>query len=106
MSTLLHLIDAETRGGKIVKLASRPDAEPRHPNPVRRFREELRLTRDEFALLMAVPKDTLRAWERDVNAVVPSGSRTTRLIELARRNYYPLMLKELYDYCEKNRAVT
>ncbi len=101
--TLLHHADAETAAAQFKKLLVRRDAAPRAANPIRRFREELRLTREEFARLNGVPVTTERSWERDINAFVPSGGRLTRLIELARRNEYPLYISEIWDYVELSR---
>ena len=96
--------DAKTKAGHLKQLLSRPDAAPRDPNPVRRFREELRLTREVFAELMGIPVETLRAWERHEHVVIPNGPRMERLVELARRNYYPLYIGDVVRFAEKATA--
>jgi len=98
-----HYADAQTMEGKIRKPIQRHDSATLDPNPVRRFREELRLTRDAFAELMGIPVETLRAWERHEKAVVPGQSRMNRLIECARRNHYPLLIMEIVRFSEGSK---
>jgi DNA-binding transcriptional regulator YiaG len=99
-----NVVDKETlQRYRIVKPVKRPDQPAPHPNPVRRFREDLQLTREAFAALLHVPVETERAWEREGGAVMPKGSRALRLIDLARRNWYPLMLEDIWKYTEKSR---
>ncbi len=100
---LEHYADALTSKGRLRKPIQRRDSAPLHPNPIRRFREELRLTRQELAGLMAVPKETVRAWEHEVECFAPGHSRLMRLIELARRNEYPLYVRDIMAYAEKSR---
>lgn len=75
----------------------RPDAAPAHPNAIRRFREELRLTREEFADLLEVKVETLRTWEALKGGSKPHGDIALRMIRLAQRNNYPLTINEIYD---------
>ncbi len=84
---------------KTKKPLVRPDSKAPHPNPVRAFREELRLNRDEFATLVGIKLETERAWEQERRPVMPTGPRLTKLLACARRNFYPLGLKEIEDYC-------
>lgn len=80
----------------------RPDAKPPHPNPIRRFREELRLTRKEFADITGFNVDSLRMWEstgaeHNRQATKPNGNVAVAIVELARRNFYPLTLEDIYE---------
>lgn len=52
---------------------------------------------------MHVPVETERAWEQEDNAAMPKGSRAIRLIELARRNWYPLMIEDIWTYAERGK---
>lgn len=101
-----HYLDAATKEGRLKKPVKRPDQNPPHPNPIRAFREELRLEREEFGELMNVPVQTLRVWERTENAYVPRYGPLTRLIELARKNEYPLYWKDIMSYAESTRVET
>ena len=76
----------------------RPDSAPLHDNPIRRFREELRLNRTEFAKVVGFPENTLRAYERDDYAICPGGKRMGQLIQLAKNNKYPLSIFEVYAH--------
>lgn len=81
----------------------RPDARTPHPNPIRRFREELRLTRKEFADMSGFNVDSLRMWETAgrnndrTQATKPNGTVAVMLVELAKRNFYPLTLEDIYE---------
>lgn len=72
----------------------RPDAKPLAENAIRRFREELRMDRPEFADLVGVNIDTLRVWESGSSRPRPHSAM--KVIEVAERNYYPLSLKDIY----------
>lgn len=71
-----------------------PDQKPPHPNPVRRFRECLRMTREEFAELLGVSHETLRVWEKRVPSI-PRPPAMDKLIAVAERNSYPLTAQEI-----------
>ncbi len=73
----------------------RADSKEPHPNPIRRFREELRMDRHEFADLLEVKVDTLRVWETKGRSR-PRGKTAMRIIEIAERNDYPLDIKEIF----------
>lgn len=73
----------------------RPDSKTPHPNPIRRFREELRLDRHEFAELISANIDTLRVWETEGKSK-PRAQAAMRIIEIASRNDYPLTLQDLF----------
>lgn len=81
----------------------RPDSAPLNPNAVRRFREELRLNRKEFAALVGVSPATLRVWELKNNSR-PSGPTLLRLIELAEKNNYPLSVADVYADVEFDKG--
>ena len=73
----------------------RPDAKPPHENVIRRFREELRMDRPEFADLLDVKIDTLRVWEAGKSR--PRGPAALKIIEVASRNDYPLTLEQIFE---------
>lgn len=73
----------------------RPDAKPPHDNVIRRFREELRMDRPEFADLLDVKIDTLRVWEAGKSR--PRGPAALKIIEVASRNDYPLTLEQIFE---------
>lgn len=73
----------------------RTDSKLPHPNPIRRFREELRLDRHEFAELINANIDTLRVWETQGRSK-PRAQAAMRIIEVASRNDYPLTLQDLF----------
>lgn len=81
----------------------RPDARPPHPNPIRRFREEMRLTRAQFVRLVKTSTDNLRMWEGSgrLKATRPKGEAAIAIVELAQRNYYPLTLQDIYYNVEQ-----
>lgn len=72
----------------------RPDANPPHDNVIRRFREELRMDRPEFADLIEAKIDTLRVWEAGKSK--PRGPAAMRIVEIAERNDYPLSAEDIY----------
>jgi len=74
----------------------RPDAKPPHPNTIRRFREELRMDRHEFAELLGVNVDTLRVWETEGKSK-PRGPAALKIVEYAKRNDYPMTVEEIFD---------
>ena len=61
-------------------------------NAIRRFREELRLGRSEFAELLDVNEYTLRVWEEGKSK--PRTPATMKILEIAHRNSYPM---EVFD---------
>lgn len=73
----------------------RPDANPPHHNVIRRFREELRMGRNEFADLLGVNVDTLRVWETDGKSK-PRAPAAMKIIEVAKRNEYPLDISDIF----------
>ena len=81
----------------------RPDATPPHQNVIRRFREELRMDRPEFAKLIDANIDTLRVWE--ANKSRPRGPAAMRIIQIAERNDYPLALQDIYPPKPKKKRV-
>lgn len=84
---------------------NRPDQEPRHPNPIRRFREELRLDRPAFAKLCEVSTSTVRAWERvDPTVCMPRPVSGLKLIKLAKRNKYPLTFNEMRRFVDERHV--
>lgn len=85
----------------------RPDARPPHPNPIRRFREELRLTRQQFVRLIHTSTDNLRMWEGSgrTKATRPKGEAAIAIVELAQRNFYPLTIQDIYHYTEQQAVI-
>lgn len=75
--------------------AQRPDAAPLHDNVIRRFREELRLDRKEFAELLDVNIDTLRVWESGSSK--PRGPAALKITTVAENNHYPLTIDNIFD---------
>lgn len=73
---------------------SRPDAIPPHTNAIRRFREELRMDRKQFADLIDANIDTLRVWES--NKGNPRAPAAMKIIKIAERNDYPLTMEDLF----------
>lgn len=77
----------------------RPDSAPVNINPVRRFREELRLDRERFVqLLGGIPVATLRGWEEPFDSVhyhEPRKEFIQKLVALAQRNRYPLFEEDI-----------
>ena len=71
-----------------------PDAVPLSDNVIRRFREELRMDRPEFADLIEAKIDTLRVWEAGKSK--PRGPAALKIIEVADRNDYPLTIKDIF----------
>lgn len=71
----------------------RPDSAPIHPNKIRAFREELRLSREQFSELIDANVDTERGWETGVS--IPRGEAALKIIELAKKNWYPLTLEDI-----------
>ena len=74
---------------------NRLDSRPPHPNAIRRFREELRMDRREFAELLEVNVDTLRVWET-AGKSKPRAPAAMKIIEVAGRNDYPLRMEDLF----------
>lgn len=72
----------------------RPDAIEPHNNVIRRFREELRMDRKEFAELIDANIDTLRVWEASKSK--PRGPAALKIIEVANRNFYPMTVEEIF----------
>lgn len=73
----------------------RPDANPPHQNVIRRFREELRMDRPEFADLLDVKIDTLRVWEAGKS--YPRAPAAMKIVSVAERNDYPLTIEEIFE---------
>lgn len=80
----------------------RPDAKPLSENAIRRFREELRLDRPEFAELVDISIDSLRVWEK--GASEPRVHSAVKIIEAAERNHYPLTMVEIIPKQSKKIA--
>ena len=72
----------------------RPDSGPLHENAIRRFREELRLGRSEFAELLDVNEYTLRVWEEGKSR--PRTPATMKIIDIAHRNSYPMEVADIH----------
>jgi DNA-binding transcriptional regulator YiaG len=72
----------------------RPDSAPISDNPIRAFRDELRLTAGQFALAAGVTIHSIRIWE--TNRSVLRYEAAQKLVDLAERNFYPLTLDDLY----------
>lgn len=72
----------------------RPDSGPLHDNAIRRFREELRLGRTQFAGLLGVNEYTLRVWEEGKSR--PRTPATMKIIELAHKNHYPMEVADIH----------
>lgn len=100
---VIHFLDAATLKRTMRKPIYRPDAAPPSPNPILRFRKEMGHTRDDFAEMLGVPMETLRSWERVGRPIVPTRPKLDELVDLARRNYYPLMVTEIIEYAEQFR---
>lgn len=73
----------------------RPDAIPPHTNVIRRFREELRMDRPEFADLLEVKIETLRVWEAGKSK--PRGPAAMKIVQVAERNDYPLTIEQIFQ---------
>lgn len=72
----------------------RPDAVPLHENAIRRFREELRMDRQQFADLVEANIDTLRVWEAGKS--LPRAPAALKIIQIASRNDYPLAITDIF----------
>jgi DNA-binding transcriptional regulator YiaG len=75
---------------------TRTDSVIPHPNVIRRFREELRMDRREFAELLKVNVDTLRVWETKGKSK-PRGQAALKIMKVAKRNDYPMSIEEIFD---------
>jgi len=73
----------------------RPDSNPLHENAIRRFREELRMDRPEFADLLECNVDTLRVWET-AGKSRPRGEAALKIVSVATHNDYPMTIDEIY----------
>ena len=82
----------------------RKHSAPLHENPVRRFREELRLNRNNFADILQISPSTLRVWEAP-DSSRPEGKRLVRLLDMAMENNYPLDVDEIYYGTGKSKKV-
>lgn len=74
----------------------RTDSNLPHQNVIRRFREELRMDRREFAELLEVNVDTLRVWETKGKSK-PRGQAALKIMAVAKRNNYPMSIEEIFD---------
>jgi DNA-binding transcriptional regulator YiaG len=72
----------------------RPDSGPVHDNAIRRFREELRLGRADFAALLNVNEHSLRVWEEGKSK--PRIDATMTILKCAERNYYPMDVTDIH----------
>jgi DNA-binding transcriptional regulator YiaG len=102
--TYRNQIDVETLKLKMIppfNHKERPDKRPLSPNPIRRFRDELHLTREEFAALIGTKVQTIKTWEFDVEPCAPRGEMMMKIVELARRNNYPFFIEDVYDFVAK-----
>ena len=81
---------------------NRPDSIPLHPNVIRRFREELRMDRPEFADLLEVNIDTLRVWETQGKSR-PRGEAALRIVDIAAHNDYPLAITDIFPPKKKKK---
>lgn len=73
----------------------RPDAKPLADNAIRRFREELRMDRPEFAELLDITTHSLRVWEKGTSK--PRAESVMKIIEVAERNHYPLTMADIFS---------
>ena len=80
----------------------RPDAKPLADNVIRRFREELRMDRPEFAELVDAKVDSLRVWEKGSSK--PRTEAAMRIVQVAERNNYPLTLEDIFPVNLTNDA--
>ncbi len=80
----------------------RPDSKPPHPNVIRRFREELRMDRTQFADLLEVNVDTLRVWETDGKSR-PRGEAAMTIVITAQHNDYPMKIEDIYPKTPKKK---
>ncbi len=78
-----------------MKLVKRPDAAPLHENQIRRFREELRLTREQFAAKLGVSIETVRVWEAKGRSK-PRPETARKILALAKRNKYAMTMDSIY----------
>lgn len=72
----------------------RPNSAPISANPIRAFRDELRLTAGQFAKAAGVTIHSIRIWE--TNRSVLRYEAAQKLVDLAEKNFYPLTLEDLY----------
>jgi len=86
------MADTHTYYGPSVRV----DSNPPHVNVIRRFREELRMDRREFAELLEVNVDTLRVWETQGKSK-PRGQAALKIMDVAKRNDYPMSIEEIFD---------
>lgn len=93
-----HKVDWE-----VILPVKRLNAAPPNPNPIRRFREELRLTQAEFAELWGVTHESLRYHEGQTGTRLsrPRGPALVALLRLAKENKYPLAATEIYEFYAK-----
>ena len=80
---------------------TRPDSAPLHVNAIRRYREELRLDRREFADLLDLNIDTLRVWE--AGASKPRAPAALHIIASATRNNYPMTIEDIFPEKPKKK---
>jgi DNA-binding transcriptional regulator YiaG len=102
----LNVIDEETLCDyQIIPPVKRPSGAKPDENPIRRFRNELGLTVPEFAELIGVPFETARSWERaSKKGFVPIHRTMMRMINIARKNKYPLLIADIYAYNNKSHG--
>lgn len=81
-----------------------PDMNPFHPNPIRRFREALRMNRKEFSALVKIPMFTLKTNEAEFNPSTPGAGAMRRLLRVAKRNNFPLTESAIVTYCAQFKA--
>lgn len=79
----------------------RPNSAPVHPNKIRAFREELRLSRDQFSELIEANVDTERGWE--IGASTPRGEAALKIVALAQKNWYPLTMEDILTRQEPDK---
>jgi DNA-binding transcriptional regulator YiaG len=87
---------------KLYGPTQRPDSGPVHNNAIRRFREELRLGRPQFAELLDVNEYTLRVWEEGKSK--PRTPATMKILEIAHRNSYPMEVIDIHPPEKKKVA--
>lgn len=94
-------LDAETLKLPMIPPAVRPDKKPLSDSPIRRFREELHLSREELGAQVGVSLETVKKWEAEFGSSCPGASTLLSLLKLARKNKYPLLVSEIWDYARK-----
>jgi DNA-binding transcriptional regulator YiaG len=101
------VIDAATLNDyTMIPAVARRDKPPLAVSPIRRFREEMHLSREELGMIAGVTASTVRFWEAEEGAVMPRQKPLLALIECARNNCYPLLVADIIKYVEQSQRRT